>query len=475
MDRRLPVYEATDRRLIASGLAPDLHPLHLPLWAEAQGVSFYRGKVRRTRGRALAFDEGAASVRGLLQLQASNGVRWIWAGAGSSIYRWFAGNAELIGAMPTFQTDQTLIAMATQYDLVNFGDWVIINNGVDTPQIYKGAGLVTFGNAPVAAQFIKKANFMMALGAGANGKTVAWSDADAIETWTQLDTNLAGELVLEDIDSRIIGGEKLGPYIACYGEDQMGLISFIGEPYYFAGRLALDGIGLVGKKAVCSTGRMNYGVSWNGIWVTDGQSFRYIHELQLFDYLEQNVNWDQRSKIVAARNDVLGTIDFHFPMGANTENSEGWRFDPRSEGWSKIPAASAQIERSTFPYGIIGQSSGDVSFLDFSNTPDEALVLRTKPLSSAPRDSMYVDEIDILATIATEIEFRVGVSENTDYPTRWTEWQDVHTDTSTHRFRNAITGTFITVEFRSKAAGWDLDLQGFILYGRFEGERRDRN
>lgn len=476
MYRREPLFSALDPEVVSSGLRPDLHPLHKPLWVRGDNVSFHRGRVERLVPASVMVAAGGAG-RGLSQHQDSAGVRWVWWGNDlGQVRRWFAGASELITTMAV-QQHQTSGVSASMFDFTHYGDWTIINNGFTGPKIYKpGGGLSNYAPALGNVRgFIKVMSFVLAIGYD-TFRQYAWSDSEDIEDWDFASTeNLAGHAPIDDFETRIKAYTRLGPAVSVFAEDQMALIQFIGEPAVFTHRVVLDGIGACGKAAVCSDGRSNYGVSRNGIWRTDGQDYRYIdRDRALQKYLQKDVNWDQASKIVAARNDVSGCIDFRFPMRGANENNEGWRYDPVTGGWSSLGGIGAQVERVLFRQPLAISSGNNVVLLSDDPALAGALDLQTKPLLvGSPHVDTYIDEVDFLLNAASNVEFRIGASQTTAAPADWSPWQALHTDMRTYRIALRVSGAYHTLQLRNTADNWDLDLQGFILYGAVEGSRRD--
>ncbi len=492
MLNRDPLFQALLPQLISSGLQPDLQELRQLLWTAGENVRFYAGKVvRNTPSALVSLPEVGFTPRGLGQQQAANGVRWLWMAGLEKVYRWYGPAAELIYTFPTAGiVNQTSTTVPTFVDFVPWGDWMVMNNGVDQVRLYKpGFGTSAISDAPAAAsQYIKKFNLLMALGTGLRGTEVAWSDSDDIETWTPTATNLAGALAIDDFDTRIKCGVRLGQAISIFCEDQMGLVYPTNDALVFGQRTVLDGIGAIGKRSVVSDGLTVTGVGRNGVWWTDGNSARYIDLGYLHDYLQENVNWDQGAKINAARNDLTGCIDFHFPTGASTVCNEGWSFDPSSGGWSKIPAVAVQDERRIFKSPLQGHDTTAAPFIkgEFRLMADNAalelpLSLVTKPLLMQLRaqDGMvdchtdtFVQEVELLMKEASNVRFRLESLEESGGA--WAEgvWQTVLTGTQTYKNDNMPSGTYWRLRFESTAANWALNLQGFLLFGRVEGSKR---
>lgn len=495
MRRRVPLFMAVDRGAIASGVQPDLHPLHRTLWNDSANVVFAAGKVKRLVPAALLFSTVGLPVRGLSQQQTTSGKRWLWAAVcdinnNVTVVRWYGPAYEGIEGRPG-RVDETSLAPATFIDFTHFGDWTIANGWSDgSRRLYKqSAGEVivqtSFGDAPAgAARFLKFRNFILACGHGARGTQVSWSDADNIEVWTATKDNLAGSLTIDGFETAIKAALPLGSSIAVYAEDQMALVNYIGSTAQFGFKPALDGIGACGKFSVAGDGKQHYGVGRNGVWWTDGLSFRYIDEGVLHDYLQDRVNWAQQSKIVAARNDVTGCFEFSFPMYPSTEPSEAWSYDPRNGGWSMVPYFTCKDERRLFDKPIMGSSDGKV-WLD-SSSPDALapLSLITKPLTvQAESDSMgysnvhiasKVDEVVLLFHEVEAVQFRLHCSHSLDGPYVQSAWQNCPSlSASTFDIESMQDGVYWRLEFRSTAARWVFNLQGFMLFGVVEGTKRD--
>lgn len=489
MLRRTPLFQATDRQLVSSGLQPDLHPVQKLLWEVADNVIFYQGKVRRRKPNSLIVSTGVANpFRGLAQHRLAAGTRKLWMATISGgnvlhIYDWDGVTVTDRLSTTVGVKDETTLAPATYIDFTALGDWMVFNSGIVKAHLSKNPVISQPADWPaLAVQYTKKLSFLMALGTGPRKTGVAWSDSDNWEVFTPLASNLAGELTIDDFDTGIVCGRPLGNAIAVYAEDQMGLVSFVGDPYVFGQKMGLDGIGAVGKFSVCTDPSGNYGVSRNGCWWADGNSFRYIDEGFLRDYLQENVNWGQKSKIVCSRNDFRGTIEFYFPMGLNTEVSEGWSFDPRTGGWSKVPAAAMMDERRLFAKPLVGLNDGKVYLLDDDPNVAGVLNLETRALLMQVQDpsglrdlhtESRVDELDLLAKVATNVEVAVGVSDGSaDGTYQYTNWMPVVPQSQTYKLDFLPSGVYFKVKFRSIAMNWDLDLQGFELYGQVEGTKR---
>jgi hypothetical protein len=453
-------------------------------WEKAANVTFYSGRIKRRAGPQLIFQPNTHTIRGISQQYASSGTRWIWTASGGDIYRFYGPGPEHIATLSWLE-DATSNEAATFVDFTHYGDWTIINNTKDPPKIFKddGTGTAPYAGPSGVAKYMKKLSFILALGYGARGTQVGWSDGSDIEVWTPTAENSAGSMAIDDFDTRIITANRIGQSISVFNEDQVALVNYISNPYYFGQKVVLDGIGAVGKYSVCGDGVSNYGVGRNGVWWTDSNSFKYIDEGYLHDYLQNNVNWSQMSKISAVRNDYTGCIEFFFPMLSSAIISEGWSWDPRTGGWSPIPPCALKDERKLLIKPLIGLQDGTINLDQHIYNVDTPLTLETKPMlmqlqsQSGLTDihvSTRIDEIVLLLKEAQHVDFRVGSAQLQDADFSWSMWQELDPLSRTYKIESLPDGVFWKLQFRSTADIWRLDLQGFMLFGIIEGTGRDR-
>lgn len=484
MNRRDPLILVAEPQLVSSGLWPDRHPIQTPLWEVANNVQFAGGKVQRRVPNALILtDAGGNRLGGIGQMQASNGVRWVWFSARGKIYRWYGPPAELIYDWSPYTDDQTSVAEPTFFDFNSWGNWMIVNAADHGTRIFKPGTPDTFNvllNAPQdAVQYFKKRNQLIAVGHGVNRRLISFSDADAIEVWLATATNLAGEIPLEELNTPVKAGCHFGPSIAVFGENQMFEFKWIGAPFYYGQNKLLDGIGCTGKMAVCSDGRVVYGVSRNGCWKTDGLQYSYIDEVILRDYLQDNVNWAQSGKIVVQKNDVTGCIEFSFPMHGSVENNEAWAYDPRYGGWSLVPSFRVMAPRVLLDKPLQGQIDGRLELVASNSALQGDLLLETKPMlmqqdNNALHLGSLIDEVELFIHNTSGVEFQYGVAEFPDGPFEWCNPIEVKKEQITYQPDTKVSGVYHKLRFTNFNLDWALDLQGFALFGVPEGMKREK-
>lgn len=480
-----PIITFLDPAVVGSGIQKDLHSVQRLLWDAAENVTFYNGKAERRTPPGIFIDLAEnAPIRGISQRQLSNGFRAVWAAAGGDVFR-TDGIDKINYASMAYNIDQTSIADATYFDFTHFGDFTIINNSIEPAKIHEGGetAIPYVGPPEKVVTFLKKFNFILAIGHGLSGTNVSWSSADQINDWIPAQDNEAGQISIEDFDTHIKAGNRIGQNISVYAEDQMALVTYIDRPFYFGQRVVLDGIGAASKSAIISNGADNFGVGRNGVWWTDSTTYRYIDEGRMRDYFQDEVNWNQRSKIFAVRNDRNNTLEFFFPMRDSLDVNEGWSFDPRNSAWSLLPPVSYKDERRLFDWPLEGDFEGVLSYSEQDTSVEGALKLRTKPMLAQLQTAHGITDVhfdvemlsfDIFLHEALNLQVRYGNSIESDGNIRWQDWQEAFAGNRTYRAKAGTpSGTYHYLEFRNSAIEWKMNLQGFLIFGNVDGSKLD--
>lgn len=499
MQRSQALFVAVDPQVLASGLLPDVQSVLKPLWVTGTGARFVNGKVRRKRQNTRLIADQSGKIRGIGQQTLLDRTQVVWFVARNILWRWDGTYLQSIG------DPLALSAMSPFVDFTFYGNWAFINTSIGTVKFYNGATLGTIIEMPINVVLVRKfLSFILCFGTGTRGTGVSWSDANDITKWLPQPTNSASSIYFDNFDSAIVSAAPLGSRFAVYSQGQMGVLSFIGDPFYFGQQTVRDNIGATGKFAVTSEGGVNYGVSRNGVWRTDGSEYQFIDSGKMHTYLQDNVAWPEGARIIAARNDRLHTIDFSFPM--NGGSVESWSFDPASNSWTLVPAVYMQDEVMLFKSPLVASENGWIEQLDNALLNTDTLSLITKPillqlqsesgLADIHTDSS-IDEIELLLHKVQNVEMRIGSSRDHAGTVHWSTWMPLEIGKSSYLVpRGVPDGVYWRLEFRSTvtagnvqedgdtvledgeqvtahsvADSWDLDLQGFMLYGTPRGAK----
>ncbi len=211
------IIKEVDPGKIETGIAKSVHSLAAPLWVDGQNVVFESGVVKKMKGTDKCFDiqmTGGTEVSGLLATVVA-GTRTLYMGTRARLFKWtqvdFA--ATVIGSGYTGVDTESSTVPATRWSMVPWGNWLYATNGVDAPQVYKGASAAAVGSGvPNPCKIFQKLKvYLLAF----KDTTLYFSDEDDPDTWN---SGNAGNLPIRDMDSDVVAAVPLGEQVAFYTE-----------------------------------------------------------------------------------------------------------------------------------------------------------------------------------------------------------------------------------------------------------------
>jgi hypothetical protein len=289
-----------------------------PLWAEGSNVVFRDLGVRSVPGALQQADLMADQTRDIVQANVA-GERRAYVGTDTDIemFSLLGGtwSRSVLGTWPT----------AGQYaDLETWGTWLIATNGVDPVKIWKnGGGLVDLAGTPFTkARIVKRASvFLLAFNTDNIGPSaVEWSSDSNPEDWTPSLSNKAGNFNIRDLDSEIVCVADLGSRLAVYSRARMVLGTYIGGTAVWSWVPAVKGIGAVSNRSVVTLDPFNYGLTRDGIFKTDGNSFAWVDDPAMLRYIRQTADFSREELFWGFADTEQKSVGFYF------QNSDAaWR------------------------------------------------------------------------------------------------------------------------------------------------------
>lgn len=288
------------------------------LWEEGDNIVFRDRGVRRYNGAA---QQGVAltdQARDIAQAYVSTGaVRRAYIGTDTNVELFaLAGGVwtkTVLGAWPT---------AGTYADLETWGTWVVATNGVDPVKVWKNTGsLVNLAGTPfTTAKIVKrKQPFLLAFNTNNIGDTaVEWSSDSNIESWTPSLANKAGNYNLRDLDSAVVAVEDIGNRLAVYSRSSMVLGTFIGGDNVWSWGRAVSGVGAISRRSVVTLDPYNYGLTRDGIFKTDGNSFIYVDDPAMLRYIRDTADFTKEDLFWGMADSELKCVTFNFLNVVNT-------------------------------------------------------------------------------------------------------------------------------------------------------------
>lgn len=464
--------------LISSGIDKVRGKLRVPLWIDGSNVVFKDQTVKKVPGWYSPFTPtGAKPVRGGQQVL--NGTsKLLYFGDYSDLYSWNESVVNLEGSGYGGQLDETSVAPATCWSMAAWGTWCVASNNLTYIQVNKanGAGFTSLSNGPTRAKVIRKfKNFLIAFNTALSPTAAQWCKADDIETWDTATTE-AKNLYVRDFSTEIIAVEELGDGLAMYSNNQMIPLRYIGNPFWFVPGKGLSGIGAVSLAAVVSTVDLNYGLSRQGFWKTNGVSKEYLSNPNMLSWLNANVNWSQKSKINSHHYQEQDSVVWSVPtVGVEPDTDVVYNY--KKDVFSFLSKGNTfGAARDIFEYPVTGGSNGKVYFQENGTTANG--VAMTSFVQTRPIGEPGVNFFKVLDRLKLELKgnvsslvLYVGTQDTLDAAITWDGPYSLSTDMENIWF-NVRESKYFSFKLQSTGSNDSWQLDGVSVFGELTSEDR---
>jgi len=335
-------------------------------WFDSNLVRWFEGTLRPIGGwRKRSASQLTGSCRGLITWRDNSGDRWIAAGTNSKLYAMneagtlkditptgltvgIADAATKTGygystygnfAYGVQRPDTGTVTPATTWSLDTWGEYLVACSDADGKLYEWQLGFSTptlaaaITNAPTGCNAVMTTaeRFVFALGAGGDPRKVQWCDQENNTVWTPAATNQAGSFELITVGS-LKAGKRVRGVNLLFTDVDVHVSTYIGLPYVYSFEKAGSGCGLISTQAVAAIDTACIWMSNSGFWVYDG----YVKPLacDVGDYIFQNINANQVSKVYAVHNSKYGEIIWFYPSNASNENDSYVTYNYRENHWA---------------------------------------------------------------------------------------------------------------------------------------------
>jgi hypothetical protein len=284
--------------------------------------------------------------------------------ASSTVLTGYGYNAYGIFAYGVARPDTGTPIAATTWSLDNWGEYLVACSSWDG-KIYEWqlgfstptkAAAIT--NAPVSnkAVLVTQERIIFALGAGGNSRKVQWCDQENNTQWTPAGDNLAGDYELATPGS-LMAGKRVKGVNLLFTDVDVHTAQYVGAPFVYGFEKAASGCGLISAQAVAAIDTAAIWMSKSGFWIYDG----YVKPLpsDVSDYIFENINFAQASKIYAVHVSKFGEIWWFYPSASSNENDSYVTFNYRENHWNiGTLARLAGVDAGVFTYPLMVSSDG---------------------------------------------------------------------------------------------------------------------
>lgn len=360
-------------------------------WFDANLVRWYQGTMRPVGGwQKRSENTVSGSARGLLTWRDNSNDRWIGIGTHTHLYvmgetgtvtditpsgytAGQAGGEAKLGYgylgyglynYGVSRPDIGEVTQATTWSLDTWGQNLLACANTDG-KIYEwdlntsnDAAVVTNAPTNCTGIIVTAERFIFALGAGGDKRLVKWCDQEDNTDWTPSATNQAGDFNITSSGS-LMCGKRVRGLTVLFTDVDVHTATYIGAPYVYSFDRVGTGCGVISKQAVASTDNSCIWMSNSGFWMYDG----VVKPLpcDVGDFVLNDINRAQESKIYAVHNSSFGEIWWFYPSGSSTEVDAYVSYNYREGHWSiGNLSRTAGTDRGVFTYPLMISTDGYV-------------------------------------------------------------------------------------------------------------------
>jgi len=360
-------------------------------WYDANLVRWYENTLRPMGGwRKRATGQMSGLCRGFITWRDNSANRFIAAGTHTKLYAmneagtlkeitptgFTAGIADAVSktgygygtygslAYGTARPDTGTITPATTWSMDTWGEYLVACSNADGKLYEWQLGFTTptlaaaITNAPTGnkALLVTQERILFALGAGGNPRKVQWCDQENNTQWTPAGDNLAGDYELAT-PGTLIAGKRVKGVNLLFTDVDVHTAQYVGAPFVYGFEKAGSGCGLISAQAVAAIDTAAIWMSKAGFWIYDG----YVKPLpsDVSDYVFDNLNFNQASKVYAVHNSKYGEIWWYYPSSGSTENDSYVTFNYRENHWNiGLLARTAGADSGVFANPLMVSTDG---------------------------------------------------------------------------------------------------------------------
>lgn len=282
---------------------------------------------------------------------------------------------------------------ATTWSMDTWGEYLVAANPTDGVlyewDLNTANDLTAITNAPTGCKglFVTEERFLFALAAGGNPRKVQWCDRENNTDWTPTATNEAGDIELQTTGQIMCGLRMRGRSLILTDNDAHIAI-YSGPPYVYGFERVGTACGVSSRKAAVAIDEGAFWMGNNGFFTFDGSVAREI-ACDVNDFVFDNINRDQISKVYAVHNSQYGEIWWFYPAGDSLENNRYVILDYKEQHWSigEIER-TAGVDRGVFDTPIWSDADGNLYNHELGYVHTGTVYAETGPISLGSGDQV---------------------------------------------------------------------------------------
>lgn len=303
-----------------------------------------------------------------------------------------------------------------------------------------------------------------------------WCSADDVDTWIAAASNTAGSLRIREAETKILCVARLGESLAVYTRRQMFIVDYVGLPNIFGYRTALESdVGAVSGKSVVSVGRLNYGFSDKGFFLTDGtKSILIGRDSGMDEYILDRISKTEYNQVSGWHNATDHEIVWYMPLEGVSTNTEVF-YNYGTKTWGLRTSTLSVAHKGVFDYPVSGNSEGEILFEGFQAS-DQGNAISVS-LESKAHDLGEPDRIKEITSIRVGKRgtgtptISIGWAENIDDTPTYPAGGSFLVDTDFKETNLRVAGRYIFMKIQSSDKNDSWVITNLIIQGRLEGTR----
>ena len=225
----------------------------------------------------------------------------------------------------------------TTWSLDNWGEYLVGCTPKDGKlyewQLDTATPAAAITNSPLynRGMVVTEERFIFALGAGGNPRKVAWCDREDNTVWTPSATNEAGDFELQTT-GQIMGGIRMRGRTLIVTDNDAHIATYQGPPFVYGFERVGTACGAASRKSIVA---IDEGAFWMGkreFYMFDGSVAKEV-PCDVSDYVFDDINHDQITKVYAVHNSQFGEVWWFYPSAGSNENDKYVAFDYKEGHW----------------------------------------------------------------------------------------------------------------------------------------------
>lgn len=262
-------------------------------------------------------------------------------------------------------TSSGIYQEATTWSLDTWGEYLMACSSKDGKiyewQLNTGVAAQVVANAPTGNKglVVTEERFVFALGAGGNPRKVAWCDQENNTSWTPSATNQAGDFELQTVGQIMLGLRMRGRTLILTDNDAH-VANYSGAPFVYGFERVGTACGVASRRGAVAIDEGAFWMGRKGFFQFDG-SVASEMPCEVSDYVFDDMNVAQISKVYAVHNSQHGEIWWFYPSGTSNENDRYVALDYKEGHWSTGELdRTAGVDQGVFSNPIWADASGNL-------------------------------------------------------------------------------------------------------------------